>query len=165
MSQSRFGSIDQFGWWDLERISADAGTQFTSTEFKDECQTRGVCLTLAPPEHQEMNGQVEVNWRTFRTVAHSLMVYARVPEAYIHFTLMYTTYHIFPVLSIKYLINKDGDPTTTHELATCTEPSLSHLLVLFCTCVVRESTAQVEKKALDMRPQAQKGFRGIFIGI
>ena len=33
--QSRFGKIDQFGWWDLERISADAGTQFTSTEFKD----------------------------------------------------------------------------------------------------------------------------------
>ena len=36
MFQSRFGKIDQFGWWDLEIISADAGTQFTSTEFKDE---------------------------------------------------------------------------------------------------------------------------------
>ena len=35
MFQSRFGKIDQFGWWDLERISADAGTKFTSTEFKD----------------------------------------------------------------------------------------------------------------------------------
>ena len=49
MFQSIFGEIDQFGWWDLERISADAGTQFTSTEFKDECQTRGVRLTLAAP--------------------------------------------------------------------------------------------------------------------
>ena len=29
MFQFRFGKIDQFGWWDLERISADAGTQFT----------------------------------------------------------------------------------------------------------------------------------------
>ena len=77
MFQSRFGKIDQFGWWDLGRISADAGTQFTSTEFKEECQTRGVCLTLAAPEHQEMNGQVEVTWRTFRTVAHALMVHAR----------------------------------------------------------------------------------------
>ena len=38
-----FGKIDQFGWWDLEIISADAGTQFTSTELKEECQTRGVC--------------------------------------------------------------------------------------------------------------------------
>ena len=55
MFQSRFGKIDQFGWWDLERISVDAGTQFTLTEFKEECQIRGVCLTLAAPEHQEMN--------------------------------------------------------------------------------------------------------------
>ena len=79
MFQSRFGNIDQFGWWDLERISADVGLQFTSTEFKDECQTRGVHLTFAAPEHKEMNGQVEVTWRTLRTVAHSLMVHARVP--------------------------------------------------------------------------------------
>ena len=34
MFQYRFGKIDEFGLWDLERISADAGTQFTSTEFK-----------------------------------------------------------------------------------------------------------------------------------
>ena len=49
MFQSRFGAIDQFGWWDLEIISADAGTYFTSTEFKDECQTRRVSLTLEAP--------------------------------------------------------------------------------------------------------------------
>ena len=52
MFQSRFWKIDQFGWWDLERISADAGTQFTLTEFKEECQTSGVRLTLAALEHQ-----------------------------------------------------------------------------------------------------------------
>ena len=79
MFQSRFGKIDQFGWWDLERISADAGTQFTSTEFKDECQTRRVRLKLVAPEHQEMNGKVEVTWITLRTIAHSLMLHARVP--------------------------------------------------------------------------------------
>ena len=27
MFQSRYEKINQFGWWDLERISADAGTQ------------------------------------------------------------------------------------------------------------------------------------------
>ena len=133
MFQSRFGKIDQFGWWDLERISADAGTQFTSTEFKNGCQTRGFCLKLAAPEHQEMNGQVEVTWRTLCKLAHCLMVHARVPEVYAHFTLMYTTDHIFPVLPIKDLINEDGDPTTPHKLATGTKPSVSHLRVLFCT--------------------------------
>ena len=47
MFQSRFGKIDQFGWWDLERIPVDAGTKFTLTEFKYECKTRGVRFTLA----------------------------------------------------------------------------------------------------------------------
>ena len=122
MFQSRFGKIDQFGWWDLERISADAGTQFTLMEFKEECQTRGVCLRLAAPGHQDMNGQVEVTWRTLRTVAHALMVHATVPEVYVHFSLMYTTDHIFPVLPIKDLINEDGDPTKPHKLATGTKP-------------------------------------------
>ena len=32
---SIFGKIDEFGWWDLERISEDAGTHFTSMEFKE----------------------------------------------------------------------------------------------------------------------------------
>ena len=40
--QARFVKVDGFGWWVLERISADAGKQFTSTELQVECQTRGV---------------------------------------------------------------------------------------------------------------------------
>ena len=81
-----------------------------------------------------MNGQVEVTWITLRTVAQTIMVHARVPEVYVHFTLMYTTYHIFLVLPIKDLINEDGDPTTPHKLATGTKPSGSHLRVLFFPC-------------------------------
>ena len=76
MFQSRFGKIDQFGWWDLETISEDAGTQFTLTEFKYECQTCVIRLKLAAPEHQDINGQVEVIWRTLRKIAHSCMVHA-----------------------------------------------------------------------------------------
>ena len=100
-----------------------------------------------------------------RTVTHSLMVHARVPEVYVHFALIYTTDHIFTVLPIKDLINKDGDPTTPYKLTTVTKPSVSHLCVLFCPCVVRKSTAHVETKTLNMCHQAQKGFRGIFVGI
>ena len=33
---------------------------------------------LADPEHQKMNGQVEVTRRTLRKIAHLLMVHARV---------------------------------------------------------------------------------------
>ena len=78
MFKAIFVKIDEFSWWYLERISADAGTQFTSTELQDKCQTRGVWLTLADLEHQEMNGQVGVAWRTLCTIAHSLMVHAQV---------------------------------------------------------------------------------------
>ena len=33
---------------------------------------------LVATEHQEINRQVEVTWRTLCTIAHSLMVHARV---------------------------------------------------------------------------------------
>ena len=165
MFQSRFGKIDEFGWSDLEIISADAGTKFTLTEFKEECQTHGVNLTLEATEHQEMKRQVEVIWRMFLTVANSLMVHARVLEEHVHFALMYMTDHIFQVLSIKDLINEDGDPTTKHKLATGTKPSVSHLRVLFCPCVVQKATANIQIKVLNMSHQAQKVFCGIFVGI
>ena len=77
---------------------------------------------LAVPEHQEMNRQVEVTWRTLRTISHSLMVHARVSEAYIHFSLMYTTDHIFLVLPIKDMINEDGKPTNPFKLAVRYSP-------------------------------------------
>ena len=110
-----------------------------------------------------MKGRVEVTWRTLRTVVHALMVHARVPEVYVHFELMYTTDHNFPVLPINYIINEDGDPTTPYKLATGTKHSVSHLRVLFCPCVVRKATAHVDTKTLNVRHQSQKGFRGIFV--
>ena len=98
-------------------------------------------------------------------IAHSLMVYAIVSEAYIYFTLMYTTYHIFPVLPIKDLINEYGEPTMPYKLTTGMKPSISHLRVSFFPCVVRKATAHVGTKALNMHHQAKKGFRGSFYGI
>ena len=88
-------------------------------------------MTLAAPEYQETNRQVEVTQRTLRTVAQYIMVHARFLEAYVHFELMYKTDYIFPVLPIKYIINEDGDPKTPHKLATGTKSSVSHLRVLF----------------------------------
>ena len=96
-------------------------------------------------------------------IAHSITVHARVLEAYINFALMYTTDHISPVPTIKYMINEDSNPTTPFKLATSTKPSVSHLCVLFCPCVVRKATAHVDKKALNIRHQAQKGFCSILI--
>ena len=124
MFQDRFVKIDEFGWWYLERISEDAGTQFAPTEFQDEYQTIGVRLKLAASDRQEINKEVKVTWITLRKIAHSLMVHAQVLEAYIHFTFMYRADHIFPVLPIKDLINKDGDPTMPFKLSTGKKPSI-----------------------------------------
>ena len=86
---------------------------------------------LAAPEHQEINRQVKVTRRTLRTVEHSLMVHARVSEAYIHSALMYMTDHIFQILPIENMINEDGKPTTPFKFVTGTKPSVSLLRVLF----------------------------------
>ena len=111
MLQAIFLELDEFGWWNLEIISADAGTQFNSTEFQDECKTRGVRFTFSAPEHQEMNGQFEMTRRMLSTIAHKLMVHAQFSEDSIHFQLMYTANNILPVLPIKDLINKDSKTT------------------------------------------------------
>ena len=106
-----------------------------------------------------------MTWRTLRTIVHSLMVHMRVLEAYIHFAFIYTTDHVFPLIPIKYLINEDGDLTTSSKLATGTKTLVSHLRVLFCPCVLQTSTAHVRTKTLNIRHQAQKGFCGISVGI
>ena len=128
-------------------------------------KTRGFCLKLRAPENKEMNRKFEVPCRTLRTVALYLMVHARVLEVYVHFTLMYTTDHIFLDLPIKDLINEDGDPTTPYKMATGKKPSVSHLRVLLFACVVHKATAHVETNTLNMRHHAQKEFCGIFVGI
>ena len=101
-----------------------------------------------------MNGHVKVTHRTLFTIAHSLLVNARVLEANIHLALMYTEDHILLVLPIKDLINIDGDLTTPFKLVTGTEPTVSHLQVLFCLYVVRKDTAHVETKRLNTSHQA-----------
>ena len=93
------------------------------------------------------------------------MVHARVLEAYIHFILMYMTDHIFLVVPIKYLINKDVEPTTLFKLETGTKPSVSNLCVLFFPRAVQKATSRVDIKALTMWHEEQKGFSGIFVGI
>ena len=49
--QARFGKLDEFGWWDMEIIQTDAGTQFTYKVFQKVLSVHGVRLTLAAPDH------------------------------------------------------------------------------------------------------------------
>ena len=85
------------------------------------------------------------------------MVHVRVSESYIPFELMYTTYHIFPVLPIKYLINKDGDLTTPFKLVIGTKTSVSHLLVLFFH-VLYGKLLHIWDKGIKYASPSAKGF-------
>ena len=78
---------------------------------------------------------------------------------------MYMTHHIFTFLLIKYLVNQYGETTTSHRMATGTNPSIPNICVLFFPCVVQKASAHVERKVLNMRHQPQNGFRGIFVVI
>ena len=148
----------------MEIIQTDYGTQFTSKDFQEGLSIRGLQLALAAPDYQEMNGQVEVIWRTLKTITHSIMVHARVSDEHINVELIYMAYNIFTVLQIKHLVNKDGEPTTPKKLATGTNTSVSNLNVLSCPCVVRKATVHADTKGKKYH-QSQKGFCGIFFGI
>ena len=52
MFQARFGIVDKFGWWDMDVIQTDAGTQFTSRDFQEGLSVSGVWIALAVPYHQ-----------------------------------------------------------------------------------------------------------------
>ena len=137
MFQAWFGKVDVFGWWDLERIQTESGTQFTSKEFQEGLSISGVQIKLAAPDHQKSNGLVEVMWQTLRIITHSIMVHIRVFGKYINFALMYITNHIFPILPIKNFTNQDNEHTKPHELApgNDTKPLVSNIRVLSCTSV------------------------------
>ena len=149
----------------MGRIKIDYDTQFNSKYFQEVIYVHGVKISLAAPDHQEINVQNEEKWQTLRTIAHSIMVHAHVSGEYINFALMYNNDHIFTVITIKHFVNQDGEPTMSHLLETGTKPSVSNPRVLFFPCVVQKATAHVDTKALNMRHQSQKCFSGIFVGI
>ena len=51
ISQTIFGKVDEFGWWDMERIKTDFGTQFTSKYFQERLFVHGIQLSLVVSDH------------------------------------------------------------------------------------------------------------------
>ena len=70
MFQAIFEKLYEFRWWDMERNQTDSRMQFTSKEFQEGISVCGVRLALASSDHQEMNGRVELTWRTLINTAH-----------------------------------------------------------------------------------------------
>ena len=47
----------------MDRIQTDAGMHFTLKEFQEVISVHGVKIAFAAPDHQEINGRVEVTWK------------------------------------------------------------------------------------------------------
>ena len=48
----------------MDRVYTDAGIHFTSKNFQEGISVYGLQRALSAPDHQEMNCQVEVTWKT-----------------------------------------------------------------------------------------------------
>ena len=91
------------------------------------------------------------------------MVHAQVLEAYIHFTLMYTADHIFPLLPNKDLINEDGQLTMKFKFVTGRKPSISLFFFWFVCCTKIYCTCWY--KGVKYASPIAKVICGIFFGI
>ena len=83
-------------------------------------------------------------------------MHAWVSDEYINFASIYTTDNILPVIPINPLVYQDGEPTTSHKLATGMKPSSSNLCILLCLCVLLKTTVHVDIKTLNMCHQSHK---------
>ena len=73
---------DEYGYLDIDRIRADAGSEFTSGSFKDFCMEHNINLSLVAPKRLDNNHLAERSWQTIHKIAHSMLVHARLPDKY-----------------------------------------------------------------------------------
>jgi transposase InsO family protein len=91
--QAEHGHTGNYGYLDIARIRADAGSQFTSLEFKQfkqHCWTSGRNISLAAPKKQHQNHLVERTWQSVSTMARSLLVHARLSDSFMYLALLYS---------------------------------------------------------------------------
>jgi transposase InsO family protein len=131
------GTTTTFEFFDIEKICTDAGSQFTSSDFKNFCRTKLITLSLAAPKKQSQNHLAERSWQTINKMARSMMVHARLPDQYYYHANLYAS-SIFNILPIKDLTTGDGDPTTPYFLFYGHKPYISHYRVFGCPVVAKK---------------------------
>ena len=92
------------------------------------------------------------------------MVHARILEEYIHYALMYTTDHNFPVLPTKDLIKKYSKPTTPFKL-TIGKNLQYRIYACYFFCELYRKLMHTLTKGVTYVSPSAKVFRGIFVGI
>jgi transposase InsO family protein len=158
--QADYGHSASYGYTNTERIRADAGSQFTSAEFKQHCWTAGIQLVLAAPKKQYQNHLAECTWQTISAMGHSLIVHARLPDTFMYHALTYAC-RIFNILPVKGLLDNDGNVCTPYELFMGEKPRINHFCVFGCPIVAKKWNT----KQSSTGKQTERGIRGIFLGL
>ena len=149
---------------DINRIKADAGSQFTSEEFQQACADSRIAVNLAAPKHQEQNSFAESTWKTVQSLSDRIMVHSRLPPEFKFHADLYAVV-IKNVIPTKDLINQEGNPATPFELFTTQKPRIAHLRVFGCPVVFRKWTITTNEGKVVENNTSQRGVRGIFIGL
>ncbi len=71
-----------FGYLNIERICADAGSQFTADQFREHCCNSGIHLVLAAPKKRYQNHLAERTWQNVTTMGRSLLVHTWLPDTF-----------------------------------------------------------------------------------
>ena len=157
------GDMVKKGFQTFLYLRSDAGSQFTSTEFKNWCATNNIQLTIAGPKHQEQNSFVENAYRTCGRMARSMLINANLSSHFIHLALDYACL-IMRVLPCKGLLDSNGKPTTTYEVLHKKKPRISRFKVFGCPVVFKRYQPQHDGDTTTTFRQLQRGSRGIFVG-
>ena len=150
--------------FDIQKIKADAGSQFTSAAFQQACADSRIAVSLAAPKHQEQNHFAERSWQSVKILTDKIMVHARLPPIFKYHATLYAII-IYNVTPIKNLVNKEGNPATPYEIFFNEKPRIAHLRVFGCPCVFRKWTITNHLGQQRENKTSQRGVRGTFIGL
>ena len=155
------GLITEFGFLNVDRVRANASSQFTSKQFSDFCHAEHINLSLAAPKKQSQNHLAERTWQTVTAMARTMLVHARLPDIYYYHALCYAT-SVFNVFPVKGVYNAEGHVSTPYELFWGNRPTIKNFRVFGCPCVAKKYLATIDGNAV--HKQTEMGVRGIFVG-
>jgi hypothetical protein len=115
----------------LQYIRADAASYFTSREFIEWGNTNNTKISIAAPNHQEMNSIVERQWQNMSQIMRAILIHARLSNHFYHYAGQYAA-DILNVLPAKNLLDHNGNPCTPHFKAFRVKPKIGNFRVFGC---------------------------------
>ena len=149
----------------VEYIRGDADSVFRSSEFQAFGVDNDIAISIAAPDHQEMNSICERAWATIDNMGRSMCVHARLGNHFFYHSRKYAS-HIINLLVPKDLLDEHGTPTTPHFLAFQRKPRIGHLRVFGCPVSFKRHRPSHEGQVITKKQQLQRAStRGIFVGL